>query len=463
VKEERVLAITRRQFVTRLGALAAAAGFSQGDVSRIVEAMAYGTTAGKTNLGGTLGKPRVIWIHGAECTGCSTSLLGIFEDVTKGAFPKQASPTIADAATLAGVFPTELAGNAFTYHALNDNPDYATSMNIADVVVDVIDLQYHETVMNMGGDLAAQWLHSFLGAGSGATTPFVLVVEGAIQPKDQGGAWGDTAGLSGNVPWCSVGMSDNYVAPTTAGGAPVSGFELDVPEIVHALALKSNCYGIIPIGQCATFGGYPGCKPQVTTAVAGFDVTKSQTGAKGVYDFLYDYGVGTPERAASAKVINVPGCPTNPWWFVLTVTCFLVDLVQGVLTSTDGPLGVLLANGSINPAAVDNTRRLKKVYGNPIHGAYCPRYQSYTNGVFAAKPGDPGCLPKIGCKGPASNSLCGLHGWNNQQPQNPTAWDYGVSGVNGVKGGHCTTAGHPCMACTEKGYPDSFVPFVVLK
>ena len=28
-------------------------------------------------------------------------------------------------------------------------------------------------------------------------------------------------------------------------------------------------------------------------------------------------------------------------------------------------------------------------------------------------------------------------------------------------GGHCTRAGHPCMACTEKGYPDSFVPFVV--
>jgi hypothetical protein len=28
-------------------------------------------------------------------------------------------------------------------------------------------------------------------------------------------------------------------------------------------------------------------------------------------------------------------------------------------------------------------------------------------------------------------------------------------------GGHCPRAGHPCMACTEKGYPDSFVPFVV--
>ena len=37
-----------------------------------------------------------------------------------------------------------------------------------------------------------------------------------------------------------------------------------------------------------------------------------------------------------------------------------------------------------------------------------------------------------------------------------------LSGLNGGYGGHCTKAGHPCMACTEKGYPDSFVPFVKL-
>ena len=72
------MAITRRQFVTRLGALAAAVGMSQAEVSKLAESFAY-STAG-TNLGGTLGKPRVVWIHGAECTGCSTSLLGIFEN-----------------------------------------------------------------------------------------------------------------------------------------------------------------------------------------------------------------------------------------------------------------------------------------------------------------------------------------------------------------------------------------------
>ena len=35
------MAITRRQFVTRLGALAAAAGFSQAQASQIMDALAY--------------------------------------------------------------------------------------------------------------------------------------------------------------------------------------------------------------------------------------------------------------------------------------------------------------------------------------------------------------------------------------------------------------------------------------
>ena len=64
------MAITRRQFVTRLGALAAAAGMSQVDIARLGEAFAYNPT-----YGGTLTKPRVVWVHGAECTGCSTSVL----------------------------------------------------------------------------------------------------------------------------------------------------------------------------------------------------------------------------------------------------------------------------------------------------------------------------------------------------------------------------------------------------
>ena len=52
------MAITRRQFVTRLGALAAAAGFSQVEASKIMDAVAY-QGAG---YGGAFGKPRVVWL-----------------------------------------------------------------------------------------------------------------------------------------------------------------------------------------------------------------------------------------------------------------------------------------------------------------------------------------------------------------------------------------------------------------
>ena len=89
-------------------------------------------------------------------------------------------------------------------------------------------------------------------------------------------------------------------------------------------------------------------------------------------------------------------------------------------------------------------------------------------------PGGSGCLQLLGCKGPSTNSLCPSHGWNAQNPHNDSSWEYGVNttthtgdyGAGGIGKGpavgtFCVAAGHPCMGCTEKGYPDSFVPFVV--
>jgi len=455
------MAITRRQFVTRLGALAAAAGFSQSQASQIMDALAYQTGA---PYQGTFGKPRVVWIHGAECTGCSTSLLGIFENQTGEAIPGTGITTAA-ALGLAGTLPTDgeiPAGNnsgGLLLPALGLSPDPAGSIDIADVVIDVVDLIYHETVMGMGGDLAYQWLTNFA---ANNAAPFVLVVEGALQHAGNGGAWGDTSNTA--VPWCSIGMDG------TNGGTG----EVDMPEMTKTLAESPLCAAVIGIGQCATFGGYPGCKPPITTAVAHFNTGKSQTDAQGVYDYLAAHS----NADVAGKVVNVPGCPTNPWWFVLSVVCLLVD-IPSILSASVGTVGTLgvLKKVAANPnnalgigvnvgGGVDTTRRIKAVYGNPIHGPYCPRYRNYVKGVYASQPGDPGCLQKIGCKGPAAKSLCGLHGWNNQQPTNPAGWDYGVSQANPapngttMTGGHCTRAGHPCMACTEKGYPDAFVPFI---
>lgn len=453
------MAITRRQFVTRLGALAAAVGLSQSQISALTEAIAY-QKAGTFDWGTASKKPTVVWVHGAECTGCSTSLLSLFEDV-RGIAVEGTAITTAAALDLAvggnGDY-TELLANYRTFDDKSLNVDAAGALdasgnptegvyvaNIQDVLVDFIQLDYHETVMNMGGDLAAQWLKDCID-NIPASKPFVLVVEGAIQAKDQGGAWGDVD-ASGNaplhVPWCSIGMAAD------------SSFEHSFDDVVAELSKKAAL--VIPIGQCACFGGYPGCKSPLDSDSAGFDTSMSQTGAKGTYDFLYDFGAGSDERAAAAKVVNVPGCPTNPWWFILTVVAALADIESGAL-------GIFGDGLSINAAVVDSTRRLKLAYPTSIHGPYCPRFNDWSIGRFAAKPGDAGCLQKIGCKGPAVKSLCGMHGWNAQQPENSTDWEYGLAEANpaagGNRGGHCTRAGHPCMGCTEKGYPDAFVPFV---
>lgn len=451
------MAITRRQFVTRLGALAAAAGFSQSQASSIMEALAY-TDPGVFK--GTFGKPRVVWLHGAECTGCSTSLLGIFENVAGEAIPGSGIST-ATALGLGGTLPTSHAGGGLLLSKGGSGQDPTGSVNIADVVIDVVDLIYHETVMGMGGDLAYKWLVDFAATN---TDTFVLVVEGALQDKTGGGAWNDVSDT--DVSWCSI------AADGTANNTGAVA-EIDMPTMTATLAAKPSCAAIIGIGQCATFGGYPAARTPITSAVANFDTNLSQTGAKGCYDFLLGHGGAN----VANKVVNVPGCPTNPWWFVLSVVCLLVDIKDIVGGATTGRLGVLTTvtpngNNGLGLVAnvgggVDNTRRIKAVYGNSIHGPYCPRYGKYVKGIYATQPGDPGCLQKIGCKGPATRSLCGLHGWNNQQPTNPEAWDQGVSHANLTPngtptGGHCTRAGHPCMACTEKGYPDSFVPFIKL-
>jgi Ni,Fe-hydrogenase I small subunit len=474
------MAITRRQFVTRLGALAAAAGFSQVEASKIMDAVAYDPSSAPGNVyQGNFGKPRVVWLHGAECTGCSTSLLGIFENVGGTAvYGATAAGNIstATAAVDAGILPINIPGlnpgtTDFTLTHNGLSPDPAGSMNIADVVIDVIDLLYHETVMGMGGDLAFQWLMDFTTTNN---KPFVLVVEGAMQDSTKTGAWNDASTV---VPWCSIGHSNAWVdgkAVYDVNGVWQSGYEIDTPDLVAALAIKPECVAIVAIGQCATFGGYPGCKPPISAATAGFDPTQSQTGAKGVFEYLSTYvstGHGSAMttvavNAAANKVVNSPGCPTNPWWFVLTVVAWMVDANAVLAGSPVGPLGIL-GTGLAIVGGVDNDRRLLAVYGTPVHGPKCPRYKDFVAGKFAAKPGDPGCLQKIGCKGPATNSLCGLHGWNGQQPENPASWDNGVSHANKTSlasvfnGGHCPRAGHPCMACTEKGYPDNFVPFVV--
>ncbi len=196
------MAITRRQFVTRLGALAAAVGMSQSRVSKIAETFAY--SADGTDLGGTLGKPRVVWIHGAECTGCSTSLLGIFEDAN-GIAVEGTDVTTGAAAGLARILPTQLGGNNFTYHALGYNVEGLRRHKHRRCRCrrdrSPVPRDRHGHGWRPRRSVAAGLHDLSLEHGQ----PFVLVVEGALQDHLGGGAWGDDSDT--DVPWCSIGMS----------------------------------------------------------------------------------------------------------------------------------------------------------------------------------------------------------------------------------------------------------------
>ena len=227
------MAITRREFVTRLGALAAAMGVSQVDLAKMTEALAHGGAAGTWSGGDWTNKPKVIWVHGAECTGCSTSLLSLFEDVRGTAIEGTTVSTLAALNLSVGGSASQdrvisnvwdPTGHPYAHRTLYntaaltgcdfDNAANSTPYiaNIADVLIDFIDLQYHETVGNAAGDLAAKFLADQMDNGSAEA--YVLVVEGAVQDKALGGAWNET----GAAPWCAIGQFelDNGAGETDA-------------------------------------------------------------------------------------------------------------------------------------------------------------------------------------------------------------------------------------------------------
>jgi len=84
---------------------------------------------------GNAKKPSVVWLHFQDCTGCSETLLR------------------------------------------TSKPD------VADLILNVISLDYHETLMVACGQQAEDALKSAVSENAGK---FVLVVEGAIPTKEQG-------------------------------------------------------------------------------------------------------------------------------------------------------------------------------------------------------------------------------------------------------------------------------------
>ena len=161
------MAITRRQFVTRLGALAAAAGFSQAEVSQdrrgvrgqsMPTELRRNTAASRGSSGSTvLSAPAVRRRFSAFSrtpAASRSTATGMHHGCTHSVSRRRLDCTSSRA-------PARRSRVALRVDRTTSTA-CPTLVNIADVVIDVIDLQYHETVMGMGGDLAAKWLKDFM-------------------------------------------------------------------------------------------------------------------------------------------------------------------------------------------------------------------------------------------------------------------------------------------------------------
>ena len=194
--------LSRRSFMQFCTAMAATMGLPAGAHAMIANAITSAT------------RPPVIWLHFQECTGCTESLLR-------------------------------------AEHPALDK-----------LILDIISLDYHETLFAAAGHQAEAARKASMAANKGK---YVLIVEGAIPVKDGG-------------IYCKIGGQ-------TA---------LDMVKECAA-----DAAAVIAIGSCASWGGMPSTSPNPTGAT------------------------GTPEIIKDKPVVTIPGCPPNPYNLLSTVVHFL--------------------------------------------------------------------------------------------------------------------------------------------
>lgn len=239
---------------------------------------------------------------------------------------------------------------------------FTNSVNpyLSRVLLDLIDLRYHPNLAGVMGDQAMRQIDE----AARNAKDYVVVIEGAI-PTALDGLYG------------TIGERN--------------GRPLTMLEVVRAVAEPAKA--VIAVGVCATHGG-------------PFSAHPNPTGCVGVSKIL------------KRPVINCPGCPCHPDWFVGTVSS-------------------LLLYGQ--PPELDHLARPKPFYGSTIHDL-CTRRSFFENGVYARYPGDTGCMYRIGCKGPITYADCPRRKWNEY-----VNWP--------------VEDNTPCIGCANPGFPDASAPF----
>lgn len=166
------------------------------------------------------------------------------------------------------------------------------------------------------------------------------------------------------------------------------------PGIHHLEEAAKNAKAVVALGSCAVNGGWMSAAPNAADAT-------------GVQAYLKKVGIEKP-------VINVPGCPANP------------EHLMAVLTEV-----LMLGSGHLQ---LDSMNKPAGIFGQTVHDN-CERRGHFENGEFVYKFGSKEeelgyCLYPLGCRGPQTNSNCGVTMWNNRR-----SW--------------CVQSGAPCIGCCE--------------
>jgi hydrogenase small subunit len=232
----------------------------------------------------------------------------------------------------------------------------STHPTLEQLILDAISLDYHETLCAGAGHQAEAYRQQSMQENRGK---YVLVVDGSIPMKDGG-------------IYCKVANR---------------------PIVDHLREAAEGAAAIIAIGSCASWGGIPSSGPNPTGATAVAEILKDKT------------------------VVNIPGCPPNPYNFLTTVLHFLAFNTLPELDAKNRP---------------------KFAYARLIH-ENCERRPHFDAGRFAINFGDEGhrkgwCLYKLGCKGPETYANCPAILFGDV---GSGAWPVGT--------------GHPCFGCTEQG------------
>jgi Ni,Fe-hydrogenase I small subunit len=300
-------------------------------------------------------------------------------------------------------YPAGLPGEVSTYLGLTPvlsgvtQPDGVTTLD--DVLLDIIDLNYLQTIMATGGEGAWQILKDAM---TGSDVGGVLCVEGAIPTNDN--------------KYCTVGSKVDGTGELFVGDV--------VADIANQAAGKGRAGAVLAIGTCASFGGVPG---------ANSDAARPKTGAKSVSSYLAGL-VGT-----YAPVVNVPG-------YVL----------GDLLSNLDDYGRPKFYYGSTNHGG----RCLR--YQGYCEGQFLslPGDNDVYFSTVTMK-SERKCLAMLGCKGFSAYADCVFGG--PSATQKGRGWNVVGRDTSGnvVSGGNsCINNGWPCMGCTEKAFPDRFSPFL---